>query len=989
MGKITYKIDRLSNPALELGLGTGATLTGGLTNITTSKKLEYTSAPKTVDMSDNTLTHKLYVDDLTSAMETRIKTLIRGLITAGDEIDVEKASNEADPHFKISLSALKINSTALSGDHTYNATTVDKNGGTVIDTSKVVSGVKIDKFGRVIDLTYTTVSVANLDLTSNTQLDNYRQWNIKVGSGTTSTSNTFAVLSGNSSQTKTAQTAEDISSTSAIGLNLLAGTAINLAADTTNHTVTIAALLDESTITTAGDEGKIALKAVLSAAVAKGWYKTAYDVYGRLTSNEAVTAADVRGLSGINHSSSQNGLVNAKTTTNTTSAQESTYFYTSDGKWAQVPYEHVKSEAISTKVNLAATADDKSSTTVVRSTATIDKSGNIETSGSVTAGTFSGNGASITTLNASNISSGTISKDRLPLSDIRSDVLTNAFGTTYTNRAVITDANGKLTTLAQPTSADKYSVLTAKSDTAPHWETIDQLVGDIASSVVSQTGGFVFKGILSDSGATGTISPTDASFTTGYKKGYFYKVGSKLTITAEDKSTIVVEPGDSIYATRDYSATDKTMPWAALEQNLTDAVTFGGTANPITSGVLSIKTAGGTYLYDAMSATKTSNVWTITANISGSAATLTTERTFWGQKFNGSANVSGAMSNVGTITPTGTADIGTTSNKFTNAYFSGTVNAAKAILTDLKVTNTIDGTANSALSAKKVDAALKFTGLESEISYNGSEAKTIDLSAETLGFIKSFAAITAPSGTQNAIKSISITKADDGTATLTPTYVSLVDGVSSSIFNITGNNSKTIGFLTKATAGAFDTSTTTPTQTNRLNYNGYLYASNLYVGSTAVMKSVTATANTIILANGDGQVKSSAYTIDKNGAISNDNVILTSSGVHSAINSSIATTLKCATFTFTNTDKEGSEIPANSVIEHIDVRCDTAYSTNPAVTIKIGGANYVSSDELDLTSAGDVFTFKSCKTLSTAGKVSVAGLSTTATGSATVFVYYV
>lgn len=56
-----------------------------------------------------------------------------------------------------------------------------------------------------------------------------------------------------------------------------------------------------------------------------------------------------------------------------------------------------------------------------------------------------------------------------------------------------------------------------------------------------------------------------------------------------------------------------------------------------------------------------------TAN-AGSATKLETARTLWGQSFDGSANVTGSLTNVGTITPTGTADVGTNTNAFRYVY---------------------------------------------------------------------------------------------------------------------------------------------------------------------------------------------------------------------------------------------------------------------------------------------------------------------------------
>ena len=65
------------------------------------------------------------------------------------------------------------------------------------------------------------------------------------------------------------------------------------------------------------------------------------------------------------------------------------------------------------------------------------------------------------------------------------------------------------------------------------------------------------------------------------------------------------------------------------------------------------------------------------ANIStqsvGSANTLTTARSLWGQSFDGSADISGNLSGVGNVYPTSssTFDLGSSTNEFRNAYLSG------------------------------------------------------------------------------------------------------------------------------------------------------------------------------------------------------------------------------------------------------------------------------------------------------------------------------
>ncbi len=69
----------------------------------------------------------------------------------------------------------------------------------------------------------------------------------------------------------------------------------------------------------------------------------------------------------------------------------------------------------------------------------------------------------------------------------------------------------------------------------------------------------------------------------------------------------------------------------------------------------------------------------ITGSVTGSAATLTTTRTLWGQNFNGSANVTGDITlGVSSITMTGS--LGATGARVTKGWF-----------TDLEVTNAIAG----------------------------------------------------------------------------------------------------------------------------------------------------------------------------------------------------------------------------------------------------------------------------------------------------------
>lgn len=112
--------------------------------------------------------------------------------------------------------------------------------------------------------------------------------------------------------------------------------------------------------------------------------------------------------------------------------------------------------------------------------------------------------------------------------------------------------------------------------------------------------------------------------------------------------------------------------------NGTGKVIAGQLSGTIPSAVLGNSTlyVGTTSI--ALNRASASQALTGITSIDGSAATLTTTRTLWGQNFNGSANVTGALTNTGTITPasSGASDVGSSSLKYANSFFSGTTLSA-------------------------------------------------------------------------------------------------------------------------------------------------------------------------------------------------------------------------------------------------------------------------------------------------------------------------
>ena len=179
------------------------------------------------------------------------------------------------------------------------------------------------------------------------------------------------------------------------------------------------------------------------------------------------------------------------------------------------------------------------------------------------------------------------------------------------------------------------------------------------------------------------------------------------------------------------------------------------TNNAINIGVV----AGGGYTYTFPSGTSTlstiSLVETLTnkdlssgtntfptfnQNTTGSAATLTTARTIWGQSFNGSANVTGTLA-LGTSSLTLTGSIGATSAR-----------ATKVWTTDIESTNmpTVSGTSlSSTFAAQGANSDItSLSGLTTALSVSQGGTGASTLTGLVLGNgTAAFTSVTAPTGT--------------------------------------------------------------------------------------------------------------------------------------------------------------------------------------------------------------------------------------------------
>ena len=263
---------------------------------------------------------------------------------------------------------------------------------------------------------------------------------------------------------------------------------------------------------------------------------------------------------------------------------------------------------------------------------------------------------------------------------------------TTTNWITTTDEGQGASTLEQLTDVQITSVQDGDVLT---FSTIDNkwINAPTADPTITLTGDITGTGIGSISTTLATVNSNVGSFGDGTHVGAF-TVNAKGLITAAS-STAISFPVTSVNTyTGAVTLTKSDVGLGSVEN--TALSTWAGTSNITTVGTISSGTwngntigitYGGTGATTANSAlnnflpTQTSNsgkfLTTDGSNTSwasiGNAATATalqTSRTIWGQSFDGTANVTGNMTSVGSITPSADAtyDIGSTSARILNVY---------------------------------------------------------------------------------------------------------------------------------------------------------------------------------------------------------------------------------------------------------------------------------------------------------------------------------
>lgn len=283
----------------------------------------------------------------------------------------------------------------------------------------------------------------------------------------------------------------------------------------------------------------------------------------------------------------------------------------------------------------------------------------------------------------------------------------------------------------------------------------------------------------------------------------------------------------------------------------TGASTQQGAINALAGDLTSGRFLRGNGTNVVMSAIQVNDVPTLNQNTTGSAATLTTSRTLWGQSFNGSANVSGSLSGVGDITGSGAITIqagGTNQDISLTPSGTGEVNISKVDIDSGTIDNVSIGSATAATIVNVDDLRLDGDVLSS------LNAKNISLQPAT--------------GTTTATGNLSASGTVTGNIVNATTGFKINNGnaIAGSFLRGNGSNfvantiqAEDVPTLNQNTTGSAATLTTTRTLWGQ-NFNGSANVTgNLtdvgnIIGSGAVTLSAAHNNNLNLVATGTGNV---------------------------------------------------------------------------------------------------------------------------------------
>jgi hypothetical protein len=265
---------------------------------------------------------------------------------------------------------------------------------------------------------------------------------------------------------------------------------------------------------------------------------------------------------------------------------------------------------------------------------------------------------------------------------------TTALGTDLANYLQVTGA----------TTTNAVSITTAGSDTNIGLTITTKGTGNIILDTGTSTGDIELKPGTSHFRLYDDDSSHYYRFITGNRTANY-----DITLPA---GSVTLTTGTSVVTTRSISTTSPLSGGGDLSANRTFSLAtgYGDTQNPYASKTANnfLAAPNGTAGVPTFRAIVAADIPTLNQNTTGSAATLTTTRTIWGQNFNGGANVTGAISGITTASM---------SDQLTNTLAIGT--APFVITSTTRVLNlnvATAGTADTLTTARTIGG----------VSFNGS-----------------------------------------------------------------------------------------------------------------------------------------------------------------------------------------------------------------------------------------------------------------------------
>lgn len=761
----TQKIDRLSNNKLTLGLKTGLTLEASSSRLLINKPIQYSVDDAVLSsLSTNDLVHKGYVDTVKTTLEGQIDYALKSRIVGSERISVSYDDNSKAKTISLAdaydsnireVDYFKTNGKVVFTGQSDTAYGGYASGGETLGlglgsgnagTGAVITAIHVDKYGAVKKVDYKKISTSDLDNTGGVY-DNFRGWKLTAGG------KDLAVTSGWDPDAPTEiEGYETINQMSFAG----EGIAISYKDKVLTFSPNIAAG-DDLTL----KDGAILHSTKLETAAASGLYKTAISTTGHITSATAVTANDlvtlisdggaILGSAGTTFSA---GLVPFKTDNNVDNAPTvDTYYLTSAGKWAKVSFDSVTLTGNTTAVPIVGVAANKSiSDLQYNATATVDQAGNIS------ATSFSGDGSGLNNLDATKVTTGTLSSDRLPVVGVDKGGLGKNISTIGSGLLVSSGTEYKT---VKPNADGNYLINTSGNTFS--FKEIDEFLQDY----LSEADAMQFKGTIGSGGTVNVTEGGSIDLTTSvgtFQAGWTYKAVSNFTITDGDK-THTVEPGDLITAIKDSTETSGPY-WVVTQANIDGAVTSTATSTQVgeltvfadTTG-RAIKSSGIVFDGSVLNVKASSAT---TADSAAVAGKLESAVTIWGNEFDGSKSLTETNTiKSGHIEPvtTETYNIGSEDKKYSKIY----------------ATN-FHGTAD------KVANKIKIAGKE----FDGSAE--IEITLTDLNGITNVVMATTPTASAGKVISKLEAATNSSEVVLTPTYVDSVSSVTFDLFDLTNTD---------------------------------------------------------------------------------------------------------------------------------------------------------------------------------------------------------